>query len=160
MLYKFIQILLLTLLLGCQDPVAKKIETSDKRSSHDFHYLYQRLQGQRREFEPGNYDRTKTRLFFVDRHNYVVRDELLDSILYKKNILATDSLNLKTVVLVYNNINKFPIGKLIRGTNRQDSSDFIICYLDLETLKIKKIVTLNDTSDFRKNIGRKIAETF
>jgi len=159
--FKLIQLFSLVCLLGCENSNStKKQSLFEKTSTEDFQFLYQKLTGRRYEYKPGEYDRKKTLVFFIDRHNEAVRDYIIDSMLHERNLLATDSSTLKTVTLIYRNINKLPLSRYIDGTNHNDSSDFIICYVDLETMYIRKMITFNDTGEFRPVLGKKVIETY
>lgn len=128
--------------------------------SKEFDFLNYKLSGKRFKYNPGLYDRGVTRAISIDRHNEAWREYGIDSILYEDRLCALDNNSLKTVVLIYSNINKFSIGKFIDGDVPNDSSELFMGYLDLQTMEVKKIVTLKDSGDKRTVISKKIIEIF
>jgi len=154
--------LFLFILFSCHNqPYTRNIETPAKKSNNSLSFLYSKLSGKVFDYKPGIYNRGKTIAFFVDKENDVTQDSIVSSVLADKGILVTDSSLLKTVILVYSN--SLPIDRLIGQKEKVDPTGFQICYIDLATLYIKKIVSIESATsadNYRQSIAKKIVETF
>jgi hypothetical protein len=161
--HRFFWILILVAFFtSCKDPKppVQEKEIQLRTEQDNFQFLYGLFNGKRLKYIPGNYDRTGTRVVFIDRHNDAWPDTIIDSILIKKKISALDSTSLKTVTAVIKNINRRPLNKFLDGANSIDSSDFFILYIDIKSLTVKRIVSYNDSGDYQLRLADKISETY
>jgi hypothetical protein len=149
-------------LYSCHDQQpSESVKVEVGKSNNSLNFLYTKLSGKSFEYIPGIYNRDKTVCFFIDKENDVFKDSIVSSVLADKRMLATDSALLKTVILIFSN--KLPIDRLIGKKEKVNPTGFQICYVDLATLSIKKIVSIDSLSvaeNYRQPIAKKIIETF
>ncbi len=129
----------LTLFLSCT--------LSSKKVPEELSRLYisqliTKFSGKTYQYMPGDYERKKTFVFLMGKENWPFQDSTITSALSKNNLLATDSSDLKTVILVYSN--SMPLDILINQKKETEISEgFHICIIDKSSMCIKKIIKVN-----------------
>jgi hypothetical protein len=93
------------------------------------------LSGKRFKINLGDYNKGKTMAFFINKENEINGGGSLTGMLKTKNLLATDSLELKTIVLIYDG---YMFDKL-NEKRKKKKQEKVLCFLDMETKVIKKI---------------------
>ncbi len=152
------------ILISCSDNQVNKISNENNNqsfSTSSLDYLYAKLEGKRYPYKPGKYYRNKTIAFFVDKENGVYTNVLVNSIMADHNILAKDSINLKTVVLIYGY--KLPLNRLIDQEITKDENGYHICFVDIDSMCIRKIVSLSNIRNlpnYIELIGKAITDNF
>ena len=124
--------------------------------------LITRLSGKCYPYKPGKYKGNKTFAFFIDKENWPFEDSIVSSTLRENHLMALDSTELKTVVLLYSNT--LPLEILInQKNNEQNKNGFQICFIDLDSMCIRKIVSTNYASPYPESnnlIAKRIIEEF
>ncbi|MBS1666615.1 MAG: hypothetical protein JST58_04490 [Bacteroidetes bacterium] len=127
-----------------------------------FNYIYTKLSGKSYTYKPGQYKKGKTLAFFITKENDIAQDSIISEKLYENNLFASNSAELKTVVLIYKSDDINERQNHAKADSNYENG-YQICFIDTDSMCSRKIVTINPPDLFLKKrelIAQTIIDNF